>query len=247
VDAYVKDLSIRVTAERRRAEQAERAGVQMRAELVALRNQPPPSFEHLGAEAARVLEGAGMSAKLLIEEARTRGEALVEEAEAQAKDLIERAELRASELEAEAGETVAQAAGERDRILAEAAASVGEARTRAEEDVRASLEHARESAERTLQKAVQDQATMEAETGRLRESRDRMLEYLGRIHSDLGELLAEAVQADAELSARTDGEAAPEREPSDGAVARNGEAAGAVEAEPEPEEGERAGAPRRSG
>src|SRR2546423_4216812 len=67
VDMFLKDLSIRVTAERRRAEQAERAAVQMRAELAGLRNQPPPSFEHLGAEAGRVLEQAGGSAKLLVE------------------------------------------------------------------------------------------------------------------------------------------------------------------------------------
>ncbi len=41
---------------------------------------------------------------------------------------------------------------------------------------------------------------MQAETHRLRESREQMLDYLGRIHSDLGELLAEAVQADAALT-----------------------------------------------
>ena len=123
VDAFLKDLSIRVTAERRRAEQAERAAAQMRAELAGLRNQPPPSFEHLGAEAGRVLE------------------------------------------------------------------------------------QAREAAERTHEKAMSEQLTMQAETERLRESRDRMLEYLGRIHADLGELLAEAVQADVEMGSRFNGTA----------------------------------------
>src|SRR5215471_3990721 len=84
VDVFLKDLSVRLTAERRRAEQAERAAAQMRAELAGLRNQPPPSFEHLGSEAARVLEQAGASAKLLFEEARSRGQSVIDEAEAQA-------------------------------------------------------------------------------------------------------------------------------------------------------------------
>ena len=47
---------------------------------------------------------------------------------------------------------------------------------------------------------------MQAETERLSESRDRMIDYLGRIHTDLGSLLEEAVQADAAMSA---GSAAP--------------------------------------
>jgi cell division septum initiation protein DivIVA len=212
VDIFVKDLSIRVTAERRRAEQAERAGAQMRAELATLRNQPPPSFEHLGSEAARVLEQAGASAKLLVEEARSRGQSLVEEAEVQARELIGRAEQRAAELEADAGETLAEAARERERILSEAAAAVEDARARAEAETRAAMAHATETAERTLadatetaertrEQAMREQASMQSQTTRLRESRDQMLEYLGRIHSDLGELLAEAVQAEVELPA----------------------------------------------
>jgi cell division septum initiation protein DivIVA len=210
VDTFLKDLSIRLTAERRRAEQAERAAAQMRAEVAGLRNQPPPSFEHLGAEAGRVLESAGTSAKLLVEEARHRGQAIYEEAEGQARELIERAERRAVELEADARDTQAAAMIERERILAEAAQAVEEVRGRAEEEVRSALEQAHEAAERTHQKALSEQLTMQGETERLRESRDRMLEYLGRIHSDLGSLLAEAVQADVEMDGRPDG--APSRQ-----------------------------------
>jgi cell division septum initiation protein DivIVA len=194
VDVFLKDLTVRVSAERRRAEQAERAAAQMRAELAGLRNQPPPSFEHLGAEAARILEQAGHSAKLLVEEARSRGQVLVEEAEAQATELIERAEQRSAELEAEATETLAEATREQERILSEASLAVEEARQQAEEDVRAALDRARDEAERTRQRALSEQAAMQAETDRLRESRGRMLEYLGRIHTDLGDLLAEATQ-----------------------------------------------------
>ena len=206
VDAFVHDLTIRLTAERRRAEHSERAVSQMRTELASLReNQAPPSFEHLGAEAGRVLAQAGNSAKVLIEEAQIRGREVVDAAESRAGALIERAERRAAELETEATDTIAQAAAERQRILAEAAQSAVEIRAQAEAEARTALQHAQDAAERTLQTAAAEQSAMGAETERLRESRDRMLDYLGRIHADLGELLAEAVQADAELAVPANG------------------------------------------
>jgi cell division septum initiation protein DivIVA len=206
VDAFVQDLTIRLTAERRRAEQFERHASQMRAEVAHLREaQGPPSFEQLGIEAGRVLAQAGSSAKILIEEAQIRGRELVDAAESRAAATVERAERRAAELEAEATDTVAEAAAERERILAEAAESGAEIRDHAEEEARTALQHAQDAADRMLQRAAAEQTTMRDETERLRESRDRMLDYLGRIHADLGELLSEAVQADAELAAPANG------------------------------------------
>jgi DivIVA domain-containing protein len=200
VDAFVQDLTVRLTAERRRAEQSDRMVNQLRMEVANLRdNQAPPSFEHLGIEAGRVLAQAGNSAKLLIEEAQTRGQEMVDAAESRATAVVERAERRAAELEEEAAETVAQAMAERERILTDVAETVAGIRDHAEEQARTALQHAQEAAERTLQRAGAEQSAMRNETERLRESRDRMLDYLGRIHSDLGELLSEAVQADAEL------------------------------------------------
>ena len=228
VDAFVQDLTVRLTAERRRADMSERAVSQLRAELANMRdNQAPPSFEHLGIEAGRVLAQAGNSAKLLIEEAQTRGQEMVDAAESRATALVERAERRAEELEADATETVAEAVAERERILLEASETVAGIRDRAEEEARTALQHAQEAAERTLQRAAAEQSAMRSDTERLRESRDRMLDYLGRIHSDLGELLAEAVQADAELvvpanghlalvSAEDDGEEGDEQEENEG-------------------------------
>jgi DivIVA domain-containing protein len=206
VDAFLQDQAARLNYEQRRAEQSERMVSQLRAELTHLReSQGPPSFEQLGIEAGRVLAQAGTSAKVLIEEAQTRGRELVDAAESRAAALIERAERRAEELEADASDTVAQATAERERILVEAAESVAEIRGEAEEEARTALQHAQDAADRTLQRAAADQSVMREETERLRESRDRMLDYLGRIHSDLGELLAEAVQADADLSAPGNG------------------------------------------
>jgi cell division septum initiation protein DivIVA len=197
VDIFVRDLLVRLTAERRRVEHSDRTAAQMRAELASLRNQPPPSFEHLGSEAARVLEQAGLSAKLLMEEARNRGQALVEEAEVQATELIERAERRAADLEGEARGTLETAAGQRDRILSEARHAVDEVRGEAEEGARTALGEARAAADDMRRTAAAEQASMRAQTERLRASREHMLEYLGRIHDDIGALLGEAVRGDA--------------------------------------------------
>lgn len=192
VDVFIKELKGRLEAERRRVELTERTVAQLRHELNAARNQPPPSFEHLGLEAAKVLEQAGGTANLLVEEARARGEAIVHDAEGQAAELILRAEEQARELEAEARRTLVGASDERDRIVAEASAEAEDLRGRAEEDARAALEQTRAVAERLRETARSEQMAMEAATERLRESRDRMIEYLSRIHADLVALLAEA-------------------------------------------------------
>src|SRR6266508_2672962 len=81
VTAYIQELAARLDQQRVRAEQAERAAAHLKRELEALRNQPPPSFEHLGSEAARVLEEAGRSAKVLVEEAKDRGKDAVKKAQ----------------------------------------------------------------------------------------------------------------------------------------------------------------------
>jgi hypothetical protein len=54
------------------------------------------------------------------------------------------------------------------------------------------------------EQALREQTTMRAETERLRESRGRMIEYLGRIHNDLGALLAEAAQPAVEAERATE-------------------------------------------
>ena len=191
VQAFIQNLTSHLAAERQRGHNTERAMAEMRLEIAALKTQPP-SFEHLGAEAARVLEQAGSSAKFLIEEARNRGETMVQEAEVEAAELIEKAEKHALELEKAAGARLAEATGERDRIVADIAAEADQLRDQAAEEASSTLERANVEAERIRMAAMDEQSAMEAETERLRESRNRMLEYFGRLHSDLGELLAEA-------------------------------------------------------
>src|SRR5215472_6171992 len=201
VQAFIQDLASRLGMERRRADETERALAQMRLEVTAAQNQPPPSFEHLGSEAARVLEQAGKSAKLLVQEAKSRGEALVREAEVEAAELIEKAEQHAGELEKAAVARLDEATGERDRILAAVAAEADQLRARAEEEARSALAESHEESERIRQQVVDEQSLMSAQTERLRQSRGQMLDYLGRIHSDLGVLLAEAVEVPSEVAA----------------------------------------------
>jgi DivIVA domain-containing protein len=191
VDSFVQDLTTQLAAMRRRVEEAERAAA-------AAKNAPPPSFEHLGAEAARVLAQAGSSATLLIEEARGRGKAIVEEAEAQATELIKQAEQRAAEIDGEARQTLAEAADARDRILADTEKEAEQLRARVEEETGAALEEARKAAERIRIEAATEQRQLEIETQRLREARDRMRGYVSRIYAGLGELLAEPSDGDPE-------------------------------------------------
>jgi DivIVA domain-containing protein len=234
VDAFVQELARRLSAERLRAEQAERAVAQMQFEA-STKHQSPPSFEHLGSEAARVLEQAGASAKLLVEEAKSRGAALLDEAQARAKDLIERAEQQVAQTEATARKASIAAAKERDRFVANTRAEAEQLRAQADKDARAVLEEARQAAGATRAKAAADQAEMEAETDRLREFQTEMLGYLSQVHSRLGVLIGEPAGAKSEpppsepvSEAVTEAEAAP---------GLNGEAEPVVEPKPEPVNG----------
>jgi cell division septum initiation protein DivIVA len=124
VSAYIEELAARLDQQSARAERSEQATARLRHELDVLRNQPPPSFEHLGAEAAKVLEDAGQSAKVLLEQAKGHGRVIIEQARAHAAELVEAAEHDAStRLDAAsqaAEQMLAKANGERSVIEAEA-------------------------------------------------------------------------------------------------------------------------------
>jgi len=80
VDAYVPQLIARLDG-------AERARAELQREVTTLREQMPPSFEQLGAEAAAVLQEAGRSGELLVQKARRRAETIVEQAQQQAEQV----------------------------------------------------------------------------------------------------------------------------------------------------------------
>lgn len=214
VRAFVDQLRSYLADERRRREHAEQAISRLQAEVERVRNPAPPSFEHLGAEAARVLEQAGASATTLLDEARSRGRAIVDESEGEAAGLIAQAEQQVAKMNEAASQALNEAGTQRDRMLTEAGEEAERLRARAEEDAHNALEQAREEAERIQHAAVAERGAMEVETERLRESRDHMVEFLSRIHSDLGGVLAEAVgAAEVELAAEHAAEQPAEHAP----------------------------------
>jgi vacuolar-type H+-ATPase subunit H len=179
VNAYVQSIVSRLAAERDRATQAEQAAA----------NDEPPTFEHLGAEAMKVLKLAGQSGEALVEQAKKHGETIVQEAEGQAADVLEKAKQQAERLHAAALGTLREAADERDRILTEAREQGEEIRTLAEDDARSTLEEAQSASERMWQTVNDECTAMQAETKRLRELRDRMMEHLTYVRTELNSSL----------------------------------------------------------
>jgi cell division septum initiation protein DivIVA len=159
VAGYVQELSAHLEDERQRAEQAERTIAQMQLEMTAVKSQQP-SFEHLGVEAAKVLEQAGHSAELLVDEADSHGKAIVEEARAHAAELVAAAEQRAEQM-----------------------------RREAHTEAREALDEARETIERLQRDAEEERSEVTSETDRLQSFRDSLLKHLGRVRQDLSSVL----------------------------------------------------------
>jgi vacuolar-type H+-ATPase subunit H len=180
VNAYLQSMVSRLAAEHDRAVQAEQAAT----------NNQPPTFEHLGAEAIKVLELASGSAELLVAEARRRGETIVEDAEGQAADLFEETKQRAERLHAAARGTLTEAGNERDRILAEANDQASQIRAQAEDDARAMFEEAQSATQRMWEKVRDECSAMQAETERLQTLRDRTMQHLSLVQTELDSLLA---------------------------------------------------------
>jgi len=181
VNAYLETIVSRLAAERDRTAQAEQA---------AAAKDQPPTFEHLGTEAMKVLELASRSAEVLVAQAKGRGETIVEEAEGQAADLLEEARQQADRLHAAARGTLREAADERDRILADASEGGKQIRTLAEDDARATLEEAQSASQRMWQQVRDECTAMQAETAWLQKLRDRTTEYLNTVRTELNSLFA---------------------------------------------------------
>jgi len=203
VNAYLQSLVVRLATERDRAVQAEQQ---------AAASSQPPTFEHLGAEAVKVLELASGSADLLVAQARRRGETIVEDAEGQAADLFEETKQRAERLHAAARGTLTEAADERDRILAEANEQASQIRRQAEDDAGAMLQETQSASQRTWDRVRDECAAMQAETERLQTLRDRTMQHLSRVQTELDSLIlrppndASDAPSVADLAADEDGE-----------------------------------------
>jgi cell division septum initiation protein DivIVA len=190
VDVFVRVIGQRLATERQRGDRAEAVAHQLREELaVAGAASAPPSFESLGAEAAKVLEQAGQSATVLLAEAKVRAAALVKEAEEKAAAILEAAQHRSDEADVKAQQTLAEVDGERNRVLDAAREEAERTRSEADEAARTSREEAKSTIERQHRQALEERNSVEADIERMRDYRDRIRTHLAQVHGDLATLL----------------------------------------------------------
>jgi len=213
VDAFVDGLRSLLAEERQRAKENAGTYAQLQQEVANLKKQEPPSFEHLGAEAARVLEQAGQGARVLMHETQAKCDALVQEAKDAAAQVGQHATQQAAQVEAAARKTIDDATTERDRILARAEEAAERLRVQVEEEAHKALEQARKEMARVRKESENERLALEGEIGRLRQARDQIREQLSRVHADVGHLLGGAVSANPEASTRPEQPTQPPNPP----------------------------------
>jgi hypothetical protein len=186
VEEWGKKLTSLIERERRRAEQAERA--LYRTQLEA---KGTPSFAHLGAHAAGIIEEAGQSAEKLLLDAEARAQEAVGGAEAEAAGIVEAAEGRAGEIEGAALKDAEWLRAEGARAAEEVRKAAEGFRAQTEQKARSLLEDAREAAEALWQEAERKRVAVEGETRRLEALRERTHEQLARMYGHLESVLGE--------------------------------------------------------
>ena len=186
VEEWGKKLTSLIERERQRAEQAERA--LYRSQLEA---KGTPSFTHLGAHAAGIIEEAGQSAEKMLLDAAERAQETVGMAEAEAAKIVEAAEGRAGEVEDAARQDAERLRAEGDRDAAEVREAAEGFRAQTEQKARSLLEDAREAAEALWQEAERKRVAVEGETRRLEALRERTHEQLARMYGHLESVLGE--------------------------------------------------------
>jgi vacuolar-type H+-ATPase subunit H len=189
VDTRFAELAIQLERERQRADEVEARLAEARRELEAVSNQPPPSFQHLGAEAAKLLEQAGESADRLLSEARERAEAVSADAEQRATTVVAEAERRTAELERNSSSVVSDAEAQAEAIRADAMGIAERERARAEEESRVILAEARDATNMVWQEAQRERVAVEGEIERLDRLRREVLTQLAQVRSQLAAVL----------------------------------------------------------
>jgi cell division septum initiation protein DivIVA len=186
VEEWGKKLTSLIERERRRAEQAERA--LYRTQLEA---KGTPSFTHLGAHAAGIIEEAAQSAEKLLLDAEARAQDAVGRAEAEAAGIVEEAEGRAGKIEGAALKDAERLRAEGARAAEEVRKAAQGFRAQTEQKARSLLEDAREAAEALWQEAERKRVAVEGETRRLEALRERTHEQLARMYGHLESVLGE--------------------------------------------------------
>ena len=221
VDGVVRKLAEQLEQQRQKTEEAIQAFDQLERQ-VRVRQQVPPSFADLGAEAAKVLEHAGTVAETLIGEAADRAQRIVEAADARADEVVGAAREQAAQIEQAGEQKVAAAEAEGARLTADAAEAAERVRTAAEREAKAVLSAALDEAGLARRQAESERLLVEAQTDRLQTLREVTVEQLRRMQTQLGlALLETATELEPEFEATVNGdlERSEPADPASGAVA----------------------------
>jgi len=186
VEEWGKQLTSLIEQERRRANQAEQTLYRMQLDQPAT-----PSFTHLGAHAAGIIEEAGQSAEKLLLDAADRAQEAIDGAEAEAAEITEAAEGRAGEIQGAARQDAEQVRAEGARVAEEVREAAEVFRGQTEQEARSLLEEAREATEALWQEAERERLAVQGETRRLEALRRRTHEQLGRMYGHLESVLDE--------------------------------------------------------
>jgi cell division septum initiation protein DivIVA len=227
VEEWGSKLTSLIEQERRRADQAEQALYR-----VQLEARGTPSFSHLGAHAADIIEEAGRSAEKLLLDAAERAQEAIDGAEAEAAEIITGAQAQAGEIKRAARQDVEQVRVEGARV-AEATRRAAEAfRAQTEQEAGNLLEEAREATEQLWQETERECAVVEGETRRLEGLRRRTHEQLGRMYGHLESVLEEIrLGIDGAQAVDEEGEPEPAEPVTPGEPAAGGRQARPAEAE----------------
>jgi hypothetical protein len=186
VEEWGKQLTSLIEQERRRAEHAERALYHTQLEA-----KGTPSFTHLGAHAAGIIEEAGQSAEKLLLDAADRAQEAIDSAEAEAAEIIDAAEGQAGEIQRAARQDAQRLRAEGARVAEEVREAAEVFRAQTEQEARSLMEEAKAATEALWQEAERERLAVQGETRRLQALRERTHEQLGRMYGHLESVLDE--------------------------------------------------------
>jgi hypothetical protein len=221
VEEWGKKLTSLIQQERRRADEAERA--LYRTQLEA---KGTPSFTHLGAHAAGIIQEASQSAEKMLLDAADRVQEAIDGAKAQAAEITEAAEGQAREIKGAARRDAERLRAEGAREAQEVREAAEAFRAQTEQEAQSLLEETRAATEVRWQEAEQERLAVEGETRRLQALRARTHEQLGRMYGHLESVLDEVRRG---IGAHDAGE---EAEPATADPAAARPAAGAASQQP---------------
>jgi len=204
VETRLAELMAQLDQARRRADKAEQALTKAEVEVDAVRSLKP-SFQHLGAEAAKILEQAGASAESMLGDARDRGRKAIEEAEATAAERLAAAEARAADLERAARKTLDDAKAEGARLEDDARKAGEHTRSVATEEARTVLAEARDATNVIWQEFQRERVILEGEIERLSALRWDLVNWMERIRGQLDQVLVEVHDSEIPLAKPIEG------------------------------------------